>query len=240
MAVVTGAAVLGAGATIAAAASDRRSAKEGLKLQKDQNRDNAAFIEEKTSQAREEAIPLFRQAQENRLLGGQGALDIFGQSIPQQQEQFQEGNVLAQAVQLGGLEQVRNAILGQPVDLSGARPLRIPTDTSFIPQQLPEFNLGTPQTPSQQTAQTLGGAITNEDLFRLASMGDIPGLSPEDQAFFGQHLQNILGVDPADTSFVSDPTGSVENILSQPQGTGFNQENRNRIADLVRNFQGGL
>ena len=69
-------------------------------------------------QGRQDVLAAFPKAQEARRQGFQGALDVFGQSIPQQLQAFQGGNVGAQQALLGGLPQQQNAILGLPTDLS--------------------------------------------------------------------------------------------------------------------------
>ena len=93
-----------------------------------------------TAQARKDAIPLFQSSQENALQGFQGALDIFGQTVPQQQQVFQGGNVAAQNALLSGLGQQQAAILGQQLNPNAlqAQTLNLP-DISTFQQQLPEF-----------------------------------------------------------------------------------------------------
>jgi len=82
---------------------------------------------------------LFPAAQQNAQQGFQGALDVFGQSIPAQTGVFQQGNVAAQNQILAGLPQMQNAILGGQVDYSALQPtqLQMP-DLSFLQQQLPQ------------------------------------------------------------------------------------------------------
>ena len=110
-------------------------------------------------QARSDAIPLFQDAQQNQLAGFGGALDIFNQSIPQQQQVFQQGNVGAQQALLAGMPQFQNAILGNQVDFSAFQPQTLDLP-QFQPAELPQFNsinnsLGifptAPQPAQQQT-----------------------------------------------------------------------------------------
>ena len=139
MAVATAAAIIGAGAAVAGVLSDRKSASDAIKSQEDQKARNEAFIREQAAAAREDILPLFGAAQEARELGAQGALDIFGQTIPQQAQLFQGGNVAAQQALLGGLPQQISAIRGTPFDLSGLQPTQLDFDPSFAQQQLPQF-----------------------------------------------------------------------------------------------------
>ena len=101
-------------------------------------------------------------AERNRLLGTQAALDVFGQTIPQQFGTFQAGNVGAQGALLAGLPQFQSAILGLPTDLSGMQPQRLAVDTSFAQQQLPAFSTisdALPQQAAQIPDQALPGGF---------------------------------------------------------------------------------
>ena len=85
-------------------------------------------------------MPLFNAAQGNALSGFQGALDIFGQSVPQQLEAFQGGNVAAQNALLAGLPQQQAAILGQQLNPNALQPTILGGfDPSMFQTQLPEF-----------------------------------------------------------------------------------------------------
>jgi len=97
-------------------------------------------IKESTEQARQDLFKLFPAAQENIGLGFQGALDVFGQSLPAQTNVFQQGNVGAQQALISALPQFQNAILGNQVDFSAFQPQQIQTpDLGFFQQQLPQF-----------------------------------------------------------------------------------------------------
>ena len=99
------------------------------------------FIRETTGRAREDIFNLVPQAAENRLLGQEGALDIFRASIPEQLRAFQLGNLGAQQTQAGGLTPQIQAILGQELDLSRLQPRPVPVDLSFVRgASLPEFD----------------------------------------------------------------------------------------------------
>ena len=143
-----------------------KNAKDGLNAQKDQNEANEAFIKEQGAKARQHAIPLFRASHENIIKGSQGALDIFKQTIPGQAEAFTEGNYRAQQQVLAGLPQIKNALMGLPVDLSGLQAQRLPVDTSFANATMPDFKFpnlnklkGAQLTPAQLALLgTTGGA----------------------------------------------------------------------------------
>ena len=110
----------------AADASDRAS-------QTASNRINTS-----TAQARGDLFKLFPSAQQAGQQGFQGALDVFGNSVPAQQQAFQGGNVAAQNQILAGLPQIQNALLGNQVDLSQLQAYEAPQqDLSFLNQQLP-------------------------------------------------------------------------------------------------------
>jgi len=161
---VTTAAVIGAGAAVAGAVSARKSAKEGIKAQEDQNAANQLFIREQAEIARADVIPLFDAAAQNRIQGFQGALDIFGQTIPQQLQTFQQGNVGAQETLLAGQPQFSNALLGLPIDFNALQARQVQFDPSFAQQTLPPF-VTSPLAINQPETPTAG--------FQLANLGNI-------------------------------------------------------------------
>lgn len=109
------------------------------KAQSRQNEQERALKQKFAEEARADVKALFPVADLNRNLGFQSALDVFGQSVPQQFSAFQEGNVGAQQALLAGLPQIQNAILGLPMDLSGFQPQSVGFNTDFAQQQLPDF-----------------------------------------------------------------------------------------------------
>lgn len=113
--------------------------KSAQRAQTQANQRAVELIAENTEQARGDVLGLFPAGDTNRNLGFQAALDVLGQSIPQQFSAFQQGNLGAQQTLLAGQPQFQNAILGLPADLSGFQPQAIQFDTSFAQQQLPEF-----------------------------------------------------------------------------------------------------
>ena len=128
--------------------------------QKAQSRANKRaedLIAENTAQARKDALALFPASDVNRNLGFQAALDVMGQTIPQQFSAFQQGNVGAQNALLSGLPQFQNAILGGQVDLSGMQPQAIQYDTSFAQQQLPQFTTSTQALNPEPVQSPLAG-----------------------------------------------------------------------------------
>ena len=110
-AAIAGAAVVGAVATTAAS-------NKSANAQKDAAKTASAQVASSTGQARQDLFKLFPAAQQNTQQGYQGALDVFKQSLPQQANTFQQGNVAAQNQLLAGMPQFQNAILGAPVDYS--------------------------------------------------------------------------------------------------------------------------
>lgn len=111
---------------------------------------STAATSQSAAQAREELFKLFPAAQQNAQAGFQGAMDVFGQTLPQQAQAVQGGNVAAQQQILAGLPQIQNAILGGRIDLSGLQPTQLQQpDFSFAQQQLPQFI--DPYNPINQT-----------------------------------------------------------------------------------------
>lgn len=140
--------------------------KSSLKAQTAANQATQRFIEQQGRQARGDVLALQPGVEQNRMLGTQAALDVLGQTIPQQFSTFQQGNVGAQQQLLAGLPQFQNAILGLPTDFSQFQPQAIQFDPSFAQQQVPQFVssadlLGQagaqPQAPQGGLAQFLAG-----------------------------------------------------------------------------------
>ena len=71
-------------------------------------------------------------------MGFQGALDIFGQSVPEQARLFGAGNVGAQEQLIAGLPQIQRALLGQQVDFSQFQPTTLTPNLAFTQQTLPQ------------------------------------------------------------------------------------------------------
>lgn len=94
--------------------------------------------ERAAKQARQDLFNIFPQSRQDIQQGFQGALDVFGQSLPAQTQAFQQGNVGAQQTLLAGLPQIQNALLGGAIDFSQLQPQRLDIDTSFFQQQLPQ------------------------------------------------------------------------------------------------------
>ena len=94
---------------------------------------------ESTAQAREALFKLFPAAQQNAQQGFQSAIDVFGKTIPQQAQAYQQGNIGAQNTLLAGMPQQQNALFGNQVDYSQFQPVQVQTDMGFAQQQLPEF-----------------------------------------------------------------------------------------------------
>ena len=126
--------------SIFGARSASKSAKRAAKAQGQAQDKALAATEQAVAQARRDAIPLFESGFQNQQQGFQGALDIFGQTIPGQINAFQGGNQNAQNTLLAGLDPQIAAILGGNINLSGLQAQQAPTpDMSIFQQQLPQF-----------------------------------------------------------------------------------------------------
>ena len=121
------------------ASQDRKQSKKALKTQQAQNASNAKFLAKQTAKAEGQITNLFGASQSNQQEGFKRALEILGQTIPQQLSTFQQGNVGAQEQLLAGLPQIQNALLGRQVDLSGLQPKQVQFDPSFTQQKIPFF-----------------------------------------------------------------------------------------------------
>lgn len=169
MAVITGA-VVAVGTAAYSANRQKAAASKAGRRQRESLEQSQATIEAAADRAREDALPRFEQAREDVLMGFQGALDVFGQTIPQQAMAFQAGNVGAQQQLIAGLPQIQAAILGQPVDFSALQPTEITmTEESFAPfrQLLPEFRPPTAEEIAAQEAEAAAMAENKQASFGL-------------------------------------------------------------------------
>jgi len=110
--------------------------------QKSQERANARsqkFIEEQAKQARADALSIYPDIFTNIGLGGQGALDTLNKMIPAQMAFSREGNMAAQQTLMNTMPQVRNAILGAPVDMNFAGKPYIGSPVQSVDVQMPGF-----------------------------------------------------------------------------------------------------
>ena len=120
-----------------------------------QNQQVLALQQKLADRARGDIIDIFPGVRQSAQEGFQGALDIYGQSMPQQARLVQEGNIAAQNTLLAGLPQQNAAILGQRVDLSGLAPTRQSYSTDFMQQQLPERTAMPTQDSGQQSIEQI-------------------------------------------------------------------------------------
>jgi len=164
----------GVGASASAASKDRAQGKKALEEQRGFNASNRDFLDAKIAEAVVQSEALFRGAASNRVRGATKALDILGQSAPQQLSTFQQGNIGAQEQLLAGLPQIQNALLGLPVDLSGLQPKQVQFDPSFTQQTLPGFK--TPSVALQDVG--LSGVLPTRGVgsgfFNVPTAGNAP------------------------------------------------------------------
>lgn len=136
---MSGVATAIAGAAVIGAISSNKASKKAAQSSEKGAATAAAETRRATEEARSDLFKLFPAAQQNVQQGFQGALDVFGQSLPAQTNVFQQGNIGAQEQLLAGLPQFQNAILGNQVDFSQLQPTQIQTpDLGFFQQQLPQ------------------------------------------------------------------------------------------------------
>ena len=133
------------------------SEKEAGKAKEKAALDAAGIIQQGKDEARDDIFRLFPQARQSAQQGFQGALDTFRQTVPQQIQQFQGGNVAAQNQILAGMPQYQNAILGGQVDYSQFQPYQAPpVDFGYTQQQLPEQQPLNPYQWPQQDGPFVG------------------------------------------------------------------------------------
>ena len=150
------------GGSVLGAVSSRNASRRAASSQEAGQAEALAAVERGTREARESAIPLFQDAQQNALQGFGSALDLQNQISPAQMSAFQQGNQNAQSSLLAGLPQFQNAILGGRVDMSALQQGPIQVDQNLFNQQLPDFtsiNQSLNPTPQQPTTGFPGGGL---------------------------------------------------------------------------------
>tara|TARA_R110000751_G_scaffold95960_3_gene187372 strand:+ start:645 stop:1487 length:843 start_codon:yes stop_codon:yes gene_type:complete len=165
----------------------------------DQNREVLALQAKLAEQARGDIMDIFPGVRQSAQEGFQGALDIYGQAIPQQASLLQGGNVAAQNTLLAGLPQQNAAILGQRVDLSGLAPTRQSYSTDFMQQQLPERVAMMPENaqnsflPSDYLSGLFGSSQGQSlsPLDQAIAAGSARDASPNDMAAFNLGVKDV-------------------------------------------------
>lgn len=215
---------------------------------------SGAQIQAAGDRARGDVLNFFPAAQQNLLAGAGAAGDLLAGGIGEQQRLFSAGNVGAQGTLGQGFGQVQNALLGLPVDQQAFAPQQIPLSQTpqnplaqqVVQQQVPQQALAQPaQQPSglftniaqvQPKAQqeAFSGLNTNLDLFNAVSSGRLvlPNISPADAAFFGQLAEE--GVGGARNASNDILTASPAKIKEMIATSGFNQENKLRLENLLK------
>lgn len=218
----TTAAVVGAAAAAKGASDSNKAAKESNKIQEEQGQASREYIEAQSGQARADAEDLFPAAELNLLAGQQAALDVFGQSLPQQMGAIRAGSDAA-----------RQAILG-----TGTGQVNFTPDMSFSQQVLPTLRdpsqrfgsaadiAGSPihglgPAPVGSKPEYMEGLETNADLLRAASTGKIPGVSAADQDFFGRWMREAATGHPellVGKEMIQNPQMVIDQTVGDPGG----------------------
>lgn len=132
------------------ARDDNKNAQKANDIAQQQRADSQAYIERMTKQARQDVFKLFPQAQKSRQQGLDSSYDLYKRLVPIQADIFQQGNMGAQDMLAKGLPQIKNAIMGNPVN-TDFKPvgLQLPTGRQMpsAPQLQPVSNV--PQAPQQ-------------------------------------------------------------------------------------------
>ena len=98
------------------------------------------IVREQSDIARTDVNRLFGQQEQNARAGIQTGLDLYGQTIPAQFDQQRQGNLQAQQMLSGGLQQQNNAILGGNIDYSQFQPRQTtPVDMNMFNVQTPNY-----------------------------------------------------------------------------------------------------
>jgi hypothetical protein len=211
IAVGLGTAVLGG----AAAKSDRDAAA-------DHSAASRRAITTATAEAKRDINRIFPQAQQARLQGFQGAQDIFANAVPQQFNQFQQGNLAAQGTAGSAAQQIQNALMGLPVDFSFLQPQQQPQpDFSFLQQPIQGTQ---PLAPFLQQLGQLKTDLNSPDLAQgignEGGQNPFPGMQTSPNVDLNMLLGNI-GIDPLTGQIAINPQTGQPLDLSRILGGQF-------------------
>ena len=132
-----------------AAYGSKKAGEEAAEGQKEA----ASIIRKSAEEAKRSIFELVPISEANLQLGAQSALDIIGQTIPQQIGLARGGNIAAQQTLQSALPQMQNALLGRPTDMSA---FQSPYRGEPIPDmnyKIPEFLSAVPETEAKKIAE---------------------------------------------------------------------------------------
>ena len=150
---MSGVATAIAGAAVVGAIASNKASNKAASASNKATNQAISETRRSTNEARSDINRLFPLAQQAGQQGFQSAMDVFGQSAPQQAQAFQGGNVAAQQHILAGLPQIQNALMGNQIDYSQFQPYQAQQPNfNFMNQTLPFFQ----QQQNQEQAGQMG------------------------------------------------------------------------------------
>lgn len=115
---------------------------------------------------------LFGEAEQQQSQAFTSAMDYLSGAYGKQIQPFQQGNMAAQAQISRGLPQIQNAIMGNPVDLSGFKPRAIAAPTLDREQFKPKSNGASNMNDIQQIIQA---SLKNLQIGETPMQGGLTG-----------------------------------------------------------------
>ena len=170
-------------ASIGGALIGAKSSKDASKAAT-QGQENAQVANtQMANQARGDVSRLFGDASNVRGETFGNTMNFLNQSIGSQISPFQQGNMAAQNQVARGLPQIQNAIMGNPVDLSGFQAMQIgqPSDYAL---DLSAFQKKAPETPVNSGGFDLA---TIQDALKNLNIGIGGNSSPRPQPTNGRY-----------------------------------------------------
>jgi hypothetical protein len=161
--------------------------------QKAQNRRAQEYIEEKTAQARNDAITAFDASRRPLQMGYQSAADAKAAALLEAIKAYDTGSTGAQQILIDSMPMFQKAILGQPVDMSSLAPVSSAPSEGLgwlenlivgertglhEGEELPDISAPTPEGEAPATGRTSGVQVgdTNqvavEKLFQNGLIGE--------------------------------------------------------------------
>ena len=139
-------------------ADDRNARKSAQQLEEQRNRAQE-YIQRAVGQGRGDLFRNFRQGQQQTRGGLEAGIDLYNQSVPQQLQTFQSGNIGAQNQLINGLASQNAAILGYPTNYNPQASQVPMPQVSYQPQPFLPFDDLTYYQAFPQNQEGLAGGV---------------------------------------------------------------------------------
>tara|TARA_R110002074_G_scaffold24842_1_gene73915 strand:+ start:1187 stop:1744 length:558 start_codon:yes stop_codon:yes gene_type:complete len=151
---------------------------EGIERQEKSNQLLRDFLARQEAMGRADIRKAMPSQYAAMTAGQQSALDVYGQTMPQQANAFVGGNVAAQQSLLSGMPMYEQAIRGGDVNYAALKPYQGSYDMSFAQQKLPDAVANPAYLGEATTIDPVMQHLTPEYQNQQAQMMRMGGVNP--------------------------------------------------------------